>query len=131
MPGLTGVELLEEIERLHPEIDGVVITGNMSAASLQPAEQHGLAACCRRIFVPWSRITRHAWKPEGRSRHQPMRPTGASAALPKGLAEFSADQLGPASLPLPVCPIPGRIWRRALKKHPFTTQLRYKFCTKD
>jgi DNA-binding NtrC family response regulator len=36
MPGLTGVQLLDEIDKLHPEIDGVVVTGDMSAAMESP-----------------------------------------------------------------------------------------------
>ena len=36
MPGLTGVQLLDEIDKLHPEIDGVVVTGDISAAMESP-----------------------------------------------------------------------------------------------
>ena len=36
MPGLTGVELLNEIDQHHPEIDGVVVTGDISAAMKSP-----------------------------------------------------------------------------------------------
>ena len=36
MPNLTGVKLLDEIEQHHPEIDGVVITGDISAAMEHP-----------------------------------------------------------------------------------------------
>jgi len=36
MPGITGLELLEEIDRHHPEIDGVIVTGDMSAAMASP-----------------------------------------------------------------------------------------------
>lgn len=36
MQGLAGVELLNEIERHHPGIDGVVVTSNTSAATETP-----------------------------------------------------------------------------------------------
>ena len=36
MPGLTGVELLDEIDQHHPEIDGIVVTGNAAAAREPP-----------------------------------------------------------------------------------------------
>jgi CheY-like chemotaxis protein len=36
MPNLTGVELLAEIDQHHPEIDGVIITGNPSDAHARP-----------------------------------------------------------------------------------------------
>ena len=36
MPGLTGLELLDEIDLHHPEIDGVILTGNPADAQTRP-----------------------------------------------------------------------------------------------
>jgi CheY-like chemotaxis protein len=36
MPGMSGLELLYEIDQHHPEINGVIITGNLPAALNDP-----------------------------------------------------------------------------------------------
>jgi CheY-like chemotaxis protein len=36
MPGMTGVELLTELERRHPEINGIIVTGNPADALRRP-----------------------------------------------------------------------------------------------